>query len=312
MVTSVPSDGLVYLNGLSTDKKPKCYIKNGSSYFEMDTSDTYFFDAESRNWIKFSGGKVDLVTSVNEHTYQYMGLSTDKKPSCKMVGNGSRFCEMDTGKNYVFDKKNSKWIEIKNQGGGGSCIEYIAGENITISDDHVISAIDTKYTAGENITIDENNVISASMAKITEEIRAQLSVGGVVSGQVFPAGTLIEDIIRAILTAAPLEVGKIFFGTVDNLPEQVTADAEKVDVPSDYLTSGVTHIYTTRGMQYEWLAYPKELGQLKAVYENGLEMFNLLQNYTFKTITVADADYYLYYYVDPVKANNDSFKFLWA
>ena len=36
-----------------------------------------------------------------------------------------------------------------------------AGENITISEDSVISAAGTTYTAGENIAISENNVISA-------------------------------------------------------------------------------------------------------------------------------------------------------
>lgn len=44
--------------------------------------------------------------------------------------------------------------------GGGET--YTAGENITISDDNVISATDTTYTAGENITISDDNVISAT------------------------------------------------------------------------------------------------------------------------------------------------------
>ena len=39
---------------------------------------------------------------------------------------------------------------------------YTAGTNVTISDQNVISATDTKYTAGTNITISENNVISAT------------------------------------------------------------------------------------------------------------------------------------------------------
>jgi hypothetical protein len=38
---------------------------------------------------------------------------------------------------------------------------YIAGDNITISDQNVISAVDTTYTAGTNVTINEANVISA-------------------------------------------------------------------------------------------------------------------------------------------------------
>jgi hypothetical protein len=40
--------------------------------------------------------------------------------------------------------------------------QYTAGDNVAISDDHVISATDTKYTAGQNISISEDNVISAT------------------------------------------------------------------------------------------------------------------------------------------------------
>lgn len=47
------------------------------------------------------------------------------------------------------------------QGPQGPAGEYIAGDNITIVGD-VISAHDTTYTAGENITISEDNVISAT------------------------------------------------------------------------------------------------------------------------------------------------------
>ena len=39
---------------------------------------------------------------------------------------------------------------------------YTAGENITISPNNMISAIDTTYTAGDNIIISENNVISST------------------------------------------------------------------------------------------------------------------------------------------------------
>ena len=38
--------------GLSTDTKPTTDIPNGSSFFEMDTGDTYYFDAETaQDWI---------------------------------------------------------------------------------------------------------------------------------------------------------------------------------------------------------------------------------------------------------------------
>ena len=46
---------LLDLNGLSTDNKPTGEVLNGSSFFEMDTQDAYFFDQENETWIKAGG-----------------------------------------------------------------------------------------------------------------------------------------------------------------------------------------------------------------------------------------------------------------
>lgn len=50
--------GTIELVGLSTDAKPiKKYngttIRNGSSFFEIDTGELYFYDAENNEWIKY-------------------------------------------------------------------------------------------------------------------------------------------------------------------------------------------------------------------------------------------------------------------
>ena len=41
--------------GLSTDVKPKGGILTGSTFLEVDTSDSYFYDEESETWIKAGG-----------------------------------------------------------------------------------------------------------------------------------------------------------------------------------------------------------------------------------------------------------------
>lgn len=43
------------------------------------------------------------------------GLSTDEKPTeinGKIIGNGSVFIEIDTGKLYFYDKENEQWKEV--------------------------------------------------------------------------------------------------------------------------------------------------------------------------------------------------------
>lgn len=46
-----------------------------------------------------------MITTINEKTYEFRGLSTDEKP-IERVGNGSVFIEIDTGKVFIFDEQN--------------------------------------------------------------------------------------------------------------------------------------------------------------------------------------------------------------
>ena len=52
-----------------------------------------------------------MITTINEKTYEFRGLSTDEKP-VESAGNGSIFIEMDTGKVFIFDEQNKVWKEF--------------------------------------------------------------------------------------------------------------------------------------------------------------------------------------------------------
>ena len=52
-----------------------------------------------------------MITTINEKTYEFRGLSTDEKP-IERVGNGSVFIEIDTGKVFIFDEQNKTWREL--------------------------------------------------------------------------------------------------------------------------------------------------------------------------------------------------------
>ena len=53
-----------------------------------------------------------MISIRGEHTYQFRGLSTDKKPVNNYIDNGSIFIEMDTSIIYTFDKKNKEWLVL--------------------------------------------------------------------------------------------------------------------------------------------------------------------------------------------------------
>ena len=52
-----------------------------------------------------------MITTINEKTYEFRGLSSDEKP-VENVGNGSIFIEMDTGNVFIFDEQNKVWKEF--------------------------------------------------------------------------------------------------------------------------------------------------------------------------------------------------------
>ena len=64
-----------------------------------------------------------MITTTNEKTYEFRGLSTDEKP-VESVGNGSIFIEIDTGKVFLYDAENKVWREIQFM----NLLDYILGK----------------------------------------------------------------------------------------------------------------------------------------------------------------------------------------
>jgi len=249
-----------------------------------------------------------MITPRNENTFLYAGLSTDQKPT-KYVGNGSMFIEMDTSKTYIYIESTKTWTLFDLGSGGGGGGEYVAGENITI-ENNVISAVDTKYTAGNNITISDENVISAE-ANLADQLVASLNVGGVEKGDTFAAGTPIEDIIKAILTEISPVEGTIYYGALDTESPSVQ-DLNSTSIPAEIKVEGITLDLRTTGKQFQCIVYPKELGLLVRIIQNGLSEFNVLDSFNRTEITVDSKDYYCYCtYQDALEPDQADYSFYW-
>lgn len=52
-----------------------------------------------------------MVSAQTDKTYQFVGLSTDTKPT-ENLSNGSQFIEMDTGKVYFYSEDDGDWLEF--------------------------------------------------------------------------------------------------------------------------------------------------------------------------------------------------------
>ena len=97
-----------------------------------------------------------MISIKDERTYEFRGLSTDKKPINDYISNGSIFIEMDTSLIYTYDSTNKNWLILDwNQGGGGgSPIEAGTGIEITGTDTKTIS-IDEDIVATKEDLPDE-------------------------------------------------------------------------------------------------------------------------------------------------------------
>lgn len=133
-----------------------------------------------------------------------------------------------------------------------------------------------KLIAGENITITEDNVISATgggSSVLTQELTVGYDVGGVKAGTVYPVGTTIENIIRAMLyKETPIYTSGIYTGIVDTIPTSVSG-LTKHDVSKEtLLTNGYIFEVNTNN-QYAVLAVDKTLGlKVKKIEVSGFTM----------------------------------------
>ena len=145
--------------------------------------------------------------------------------------------------------------------------DYTAGENISISEDGVISATDTTYEAGANITI-EDGVISATDTDTTYEAGANITIeNGVISATdtTYTAGdniTIENGVISATDTDTTYTAGENIkiennvisaTGTTYEAGENITiedgvisATGTTYDLGNEE-TAGVTKLYGTTG-----------------------------------------------------------------
>lgn len=105
-----------------------------------------------------------MITQMYNETSisRFFGLSTDTKPTdCP---NGSKFYEINTGKQYLFDKENVFWREFSSGsggGGGGGTTDYTALTNKPSINNVTLVGNKTLSDLGLNIVIDTELSLSS-------------------------------------------------------------------------------------------------------------------------------------------------------
>lgn len=149
-----------------------------------------------------------MITLDSFYKEKLVGLSTDEKPVIN-INNGDMFFEMDTNKNYIFDKQNSTWREISaNEGSssGGSGGEGFLVIEIDWDDD-----------------IQDTSIINCSVEDILTACRNRLPI-------------FIYDIEEFGKDNAPMSVSNALWQTYGTTSEQIELVCGRFKVQHNYST----------------------------------------------------------------------------
>ena len=93
----------------------------------------------------------ERVISDGKRYIEAVGLSTDTKPSGCITG--SKFLEVDTGKNYRYDETGAEWDEYSSGGGGGGDEDYAIVLRPFDQTTRTMFCVQTSVLVGDKITV---------------------------------------------------------------------------------------------------------------------------------------------------------------
>lgn len=181
----------------------------------------------------------------------------------------------------------------------------------------LISGVNIKTINNESILGDGDIDVAGGGGYLTDDLTTTVSLGGISAGTTFPAGTLLEDILRELL--CPEVTYKMYWGTTYDVPTGIedSEDFEEVDCPSNLASVGATHFFTTktpgeiRGKHCIY-AYPELYGELKHIYCNDITSIDLISQWTKIVVTYNNMNYNLYYANEPTKDENSKYQYLFV
>ena len=163
-----------------------------------------------------------------------------------------------------------------------------------------------KYT-GPEIDALLDKVNSGELGSLTSPLTIRVSVGGLKVGDTYATGTLLETILRDML--APEIVGKCYSFVSSNSETEIPADAIENNMPPDFLTNGISLLYVTSNIQFEYFAYPAEYGPLSSIIQNGA--FEVKDAWELIGTTTKDSVVYnLYKTIDGQGDDESTYKFI--
>lgn len=155
---------------------------------------------------------------------------------------------------------------------------------------------------------------------IGSDFTATNTVGGITAGENITADMTLKAIIIKMLGGSspvpPAGSLKAYFYSLPTLPEAIDENWESEEISADIVNTGLTHTYNTTTKSYICWAFPKSLGEIIHIYNNGLTMFDLITDLDSGALVLSEirynnVDYYMYRYTELTTAGEDKYQLLW-
>jgi len=150
---------------------------------------------------------------------------------------------------------------------------------------------------------------------IGRNFTTDIAVGHLAAGTQITADMLVKDIIYNMLygEVPPTETFYSQYKESTEIPTTIDATWTQTEITAGVKQTGL--LFTVVGSirkGYLDFAYNKSLGVISAVYQNGLTMFNLIDNFTRSEVTYNGTTYYMYCQKEKsMIAAGDTFQLIW-
>ena len=145
------------------------------------------------------------------------------------------------------------------------------------------------------------------------------TVGGIIAGENITADMTLKAIIIKMLGGSspvpPVSSLKAYFYSLPTLPETIDETWESEEISADIVNTGLTHTYNMTKKSYICWAFPKSLGEIIHIYNNGLTDLDLITDLgstlVLSEVRYNNVDYYMYRYTELTTAGEDKYQLLW-
>lgn len=195
-----------------------------------------------------------------------------------------------------------------------SSLKEIDTENLDKKESYLY--IQDKDGNPRKISLDAINAETASLLLMGKDILVTAPAGKYKKNDKIKADENIKNVIENILTEddSPAISTNVYIysgeAALDNISFFQTGWKEyKAD--ASIIENGFTYIHKLDNIHYLVFAYPKNLGNLKHIYQNNLYGLDLIYSFEIEEFVDKGQTYLIYKYPDQMLCDNDKFEFLW-